>query len=462
MTEIAVPSFRSAPAVFAAGGPAVTSQASGVVITGLRKGFGAQPVLRGVDLEVPKGSITAILGSSGSGKTTMLRLLAGFERPDGGTITIDGTLVDGPNCHLAPGVRRVGYVPQEGCLFPHLDVRANVGFGLAKAKRRHRVAELLEMTGLEKLGGRYPHQLSGGEQQRVALARALAPDPSLVLLDEPFSSLDASLRTSVRLDVARILGHAGTTTVIVTHDQDEALSMADQVAILRDGTVAQASAPQDLYIRPADARLAQFVGDANLLAGTVRAGCVDTAFGALHLVDGSLRLVDGSLRRIDALSGLSGLSGGVDGVSGLSGGIDGVSGLSGGVDGTSGLSGGVDGVSGGVDGTAVVVLVRPEQIELVAGDSRDPGASHSGDSYTPSSAIDTRGAAVCGVVLQCDYHGHDTIVAVDVAGAGMAEAINVRCMGPATVAPGAVVTLRARGPVTAWLPLGPTGEAQTV
>lgn len=371
MTEIAVQSPSPTSATLHDAAP----RASGVVIAGLRKGFGTHPVLRGVDLEVPKGSITAILGPSGSGKTTLLRLLAGFERPDGGTISIDGTTVDGRNCHLAPGVRRVGYVPQEGCLFPHLDVRANVGFGLAKAQRRHRVAELLEMTGLAKLGGRYPHQLSGGEQQRVALARALAPDPSLVLLDEPFSSLDASLRTSVRLDVARILNHAGTTTVIVTHDQDEALSMADQVAILRDGLVAQASAPEDLYTRPADARLAQFVGDANLLGGTVRAGCVETPFGPLGLVDGSSLFADG---------------------------------------------------------TSVVVLVRPEQIHLVTGEAL-------GD-----------GLALPGLVLQCDYHGHDTIVAVDAGEAGLPATINVRCMGPATVAPGATVMMQARGAVTAW------------
>ena len=264
-----------------------------MTITGLAKAFGTQPVLRGVDIEIPQGSVTAVLGSSGSGKTTLLRMLAGFERPDAGTITIGGTLVNGPGRHAAPQDRQVGYVPQEGCLFPHLDVAGNVGFGLPRARRGDRVPEMLELTGLSELAARYPHQLSGGQQQRVALARALAPDPALLLLDEPFSSLDASLRTSVRLEVLRVLREAGTTTVIVTHDQDEALSSADQVAVLRHGQVAHAAAPLELYTHPADAALARFVGDANLLPGTVRGGQAETALGALPLADGAPVFAEG-------------------------------------------------------------------------------------------------------------------------------------------------------------------------
>src|SRR5580658_1197391 len=161
-----------------------------VAVTGLYKAFGTHPVLTGVDLEVPAGSLTAILGPSGSGKTTLLRLMAGFERPDAGTITIGGAVVDGPRVYLAPERRRIGYVPQEGSLFPHLTVGANVGFGLSARERRGgRVASMLETVGLGGLGPRYPHQLSGGQQQRVALARALAIEPALVLLDEPFASL---------------------------------------------------------------------------------------------------------------------------------------------------------------------------------------------------------------------------------------------------------------------------------
>src|ERR1700723_238010 len=235
-----------------------------VAVTGLQKAFGTHPVLTGVDLEVPAGSLTAILGPSGSGKTTLLRLLAGFERADSGTITIGDTLVDGPGTYVAPERRRIGYVPQEGSLFPHLTVEANVGFGLsARDRRGGQAASMLEMVGLGGLGRRYPHQLSGGQQQRVALARALAIEPALVLLDEPFASLDAHMRASVRADVQRICRGAGTTAILVTHDQDEALSMADRVAVLRDGRIVQYSAPQDLYTLPADPALARFIGDAN-------------------------------------------------------------------------------------------------------------------------------------------------------------------------------------------------------
>src|SRR5579871_3541344 len=215
-----------------------------VAVTGLHKAFGAHPVLTGVDLEVPAGSLTAILGPSGSGKTTLLRLLAGFDRADAGTITIGDGLVDGSGVYVAPERRRIGYVPQEGSLFPHLTVEANVGFGLsARDRRTGRAETMLEMVGLGGLGRRYPHQLSGGQQQRVALARALAIEPAVVLLDEPFSSLDASLRASVRSEVRDVLREACTTTILVTHDQDEALSLADRVAVLRDGVIVQEAAP---------------------------------------------------------------------------------------------------------------------------------------------------------------------------------------------------------------------------
>jgi iron(III) transport system ATP-binding protein len=255
-----------------------------VAVTGLHKAFGTHPVLTGVDLEVPAGSLTAILGPSGSGKTTLLRLLAGFDRADAGTITIGDALVDGPGVHAAPERRRIGYVPQEGSLFPHLSVEANVGFGLAARDRRGaKVASMLEAVGLGGLGKRYPHQLSGGQQQRVALARALVIEPAVVLLDEPFASLDAHLRASVRADVQEIFRRAGTTAVLVTHDQDEALSTADRVAALRDGKIAQCAAPEDLYRRPADPELARFIGEANLLEGVLNGGVVKTLLGNLPL-----------------------------------------------------------------------------------------------------------------------------------------------------------------------------------
>ncbi len=255
-----------------------------VAVTGLHKAFGTHPVLTGVDLEVPAGSLTAILGPSGSGKTTLLRLLAGFERADAGTIIIGDVVVDGPAVHAAPERRRIGYVPQEGSLFPHLTVQANVGFGLAARERRGgKVASMLETVGLGGFGQRYPHQLSGGQQQRVALARALAIEPAVVLLDEPFASLDASLRASVRADVQEIFRRGGTTAILVTHDQDEALSVADRVAALRNGKIAQYATPEDLYRRPADPELASFIGEANLLEGILGDGVVKTLLGNLPL-----------------------------------------------------------------------------------------------------------------------------------------------------------------------------------
>jgi iron(III) transport system ATP-binding protein len=255
-------------------------------VRGLTKSFGSQDVLRGVDLEVSEGSLTAILGASGSGKTTLLRVVAGFERPDTGEVRLGGELVDDATNHFVPCERRrIGYVPQEGALFPHLNVGRNIAFGLPRGPDRvKRVRELLELVGLVGLGRRYPHQLSGGQQQRVALARALAIDPELVLLDEPFSSLDAAMRTSVRADVLGVLRRAGTTSLLVTHDQDEALSMADQVAVLRDGRIAQLDTPARIYGRPRDQDLATFLGESNLLEGEVRAGVAVTALGRLPVV----------------------------------------------------------------------------------------------------------------------------------------------------------------------------------
>jgi iron(III) transport system ATP-binding protein len=272
-----------------------------VAVSALSKAFDpAQPVLRAVDLEVPEGSLTAVLGPSGSGKTTLLRALAGFVRPDSGVIEIGGRVVD--DCaagrHASPQERRIGYVPQEGSLFPHLDIAANIGFGLPRAQRKGRVGELLELTGLTGLGRRYPHQLSGGQQQRVALARALAPNPALVLMDEPFSSLDSGLRAAVRGEVRQILEQFAATAILVTHDQDEALSMADQVVVLRDGVVVQQAAPRELYESPADRSLARFIGEANLAVGVWEGGTVRSIFGTLpaRAADG---LADGT--RVTAL-----------------------------------------------------------------------------------------------------------------------------------------------------------------
>ena len=264
---------------------------SELVVRGLSKSFGGASVLHDVDLRVPTGSLAAVLGPSGGGKTTLLRLVAGFDAPDAGTVTLDGRIVArGRHVLVPPEGRRIGVVPQEGALFPHLSVAGNVAFGLgstrrrgarAGAERRARVAEMLELVGLADHGSRMPGELSGGQQQRVAVARALAPDPALVLLDEPFSALDTALRASVREDVRMALRATGATAVLVTHDQQEALSVADLVAVLRAGTVVQAAAPDQLYTSPGDVGVATFVGEAVVLPATLRGRCAETALGML-------------------------------------------------------------------------------------------------------------------------------------------------------------------------------------
>jgi iron(III) transport system ATP-binding protein len=256
--------------------------------TDLHKAFGQQSVLTGIDLDVPEGSLTAILGPSGSGKTTLLRVLAGFERSDRGVVTLGDRVVEDGRHYVPPEERGIGYVPQEGALFPHLTVEKNIAFGLSRRHRHDgRIARLTEMVGLTGLTDRYPHQLSGGQQQRVALARALAIEPEVVLLDEPFSSLDAGLRATVRADVQRVLRHAGTTALLVTHDQDEALSMADVVAVIREGRIGQSGTPQELYEHPVDPAMAEFLGDANLIRSSVDGVVTSTPLGVLPLRSGS-------------------------------------------------------------------------------------------------------------------------------------------------------------------------------
>lgn len=249
-----------------------------------RKDFGSGPVLVGTSLHVPAGRLVAVLGPSGSGKTTLLRLIAGFETLDSGTIAIDGVPVASPGMHVPPERRRVGYMTQEGALFPHLSVGRNIAFGLGRGRHERRVAELLDLVGLPAAyARRSPQQLSGGEQQRVALARALAPSPRLMLLDEPFSSLDASLRQDVRQAVAATLTGLDTTAILVTHDQREALSMGHRVAVLRAGRIVQHADPATLYHRPADLELAAFLGDTVVLPGIARGAHADTPLGPLEL-----------------------------------------------------------------------------------------------------------------------------------------------------------------------------------
>jgi iron(III) transport system ATP-binding protein len=254
---------------------------------GLVKRFGDNLVVAGLDLVARRGELVALLGPSGCGKTTTLRLIAGFEPQDAGTVEIGGRVVAGP----APGrgeppeKRRVGMVFQDYALFPHLSVGKNVAFGLPRGgDRPARVRQALATVGLAGHEQRMPHELSGGQQQRVALARALAPGPEIVLLDEPFSNLDAELRAQVRVEVRQILAEAGATAVLVTHDQEEALSLADRVAVMFAGRVVQAASPEELYHRPVNRTVAAFVGDAQFLPGAGNGRRVATELGDLPAI----------------------------------------------------------------------------------------------------------------------------------------------------------------------------------
>jgi iron(III) transport system ATP-binding protein len=257
-----------------------------ISLDGISKSFGATRAVQGVTLQVERGELMAVLGPSGCGKTTLLRLIAGFEAPDGGSVEVGEETVAGPGRLVPPERRRVGMVFQDYALFPHLTVEANVAFGLSRRPREERdsvTRRTLELVGLQHKAGRHPHELSGGERQRVALARALAPEPEVVLLDEPFSSLDATLRADLRREVELILRDAEATALLVTHDQEEALSLADRLAVMRDGRIMQVGAPEEVYGRPASRWAAQFVGEVNVLAGVAREGGVETELGRFDL-----------------------------------------------------------------------------------------------------------------------------------------------------------------------------------
>jgi iron(III) transport system ATP-binding protein len=259
---------------------------SEVRLRDLSKSFGRVRAVREVSLEIERGQLVAVLGPSGCGKTTLLRAIAGFERPEAGSVVVGDQMVAGPGVFLPPEKRRIGMVFQDYALFPHLTVTANVGFGLVSRERGEREAltrRTLELVGLQHKASSHPHELSGGERQRVALARALAPEPALVLLDEPFSSLDATLRAGLRREVELILRDAEATALLVTHDQEEALSLADRVAVMREGRIVQVGVPEEVYGRPASRWAAQFVGEVNVLAGVARGSGVETDLGVFDL-----------------------------------------------------------------------------------------------------------------------------------------------------------------------------------
>jgi iron(III) transport system ATP-binding protein len=259
-----------------------------LTLSNVSKSFGTQMVLKGLSLDVADGEFVAVLGSSGSGKTTLLRLIAGFDEPDSGEISISRKLVASKNVFVAAEARKVGYVPQDAALFPHLSVFENVAFGLkgmSKPARVDRVRQLLKLVSMESFENQSATELSGGQKHRVALARALAPEPELILLDEPFAALDAELRTRIREEIKQVLDKVSSTTILVTHDQEEALSIADRVALLRDGNFAQVGNPREIYSAPVDLGVATFLGDSVIVDGVIESGKVSTSLGQLTLLN---------------------------------------------------------------------------------------------------------------------------------------------------------------------------------
>ncbi|TEA80050.1 ABC transporter ATP-binding protein [Allopusillimonas ginsengisoli] len=257
---------------------------SNILIDSVSKRYGDVEVLSGASLTIEHGTVVALLGPSGCGKTTLLRLIAGFDRLDQGRIAFDEHIVAAPSVFVPPERRGIGYVPQEGALFPHLTVEGNVRYGLRKhASGRQRVHDVLALTGLSGLNKRFPHALSGGQQQRVALARALAPDPALILLDEPFNALDLDLRRRMCEDVIDVLRQTGTTTILVTHDPGEAFAVSDQMAVMQAGEIMQCASPETVYWQPANPSVARLTGSTIFLSGEMTTFGMQSPLGLLDI-----------------------------------------------------------------------------------------------------------------------------------------------------------------------------------
>ncbi|QIU89497.1 ABC transporter ATP-binding protein [Yokenella regensburgei] len=255
-----------------------------IELTNISKKFGQTSVLENLNLTVMPSSRTVIVGPSGSGKTTLLRILAGFESPDSGKIILNGRTLFDEHTFIPAHQRGIGFVPQEGGLFPHMKVGDNIAYGLkgTKQENQRRVAELMDLVSLRhELAGHWPHEISGGQQQRVALARALAQEPALMLLDEPFSALDTGLRAATRKATADLLDEAGVASILVTHDQQEALSFASQIAVIREGRFAQVGSPMEVYSQPVDEATALFLGDALIFRARVSGGVANCELGTL-------------------------------------------------------------------------------------------------------------------------------------------------------------------------------------
>lgn len=357
-------------------------------VTDLTVGYDGAPVLRHVDLAVPHGELLAVVGPSGCGKTTLLRTIAGLLRATSGEVRIGDRMVTTHGIHLAPEKRRVGWVPQDAALFPHLTVAENIAFGLlagrasARAARRAAgrddVRRMLDLVGLAPFASRLPGELSGGQAQRVALARALASGPELVLLDEPFGALDPLLRAELRVSVRDLLRVERATGILVTHDQAEALSVADRVAVMRGGDVLQHDTPEAVYREPATPWVAGFVGDAVFLPGVMRGDCVETEIGRLPAIPVAGR--DGSVP---------------------------------------------------ADGDAVTVLVRPEEIRVDPVDGAALGAGR-----------------IAGVVTDVEYTGHDAMLTVT---AAHGLVLRARVTAGGVVPRGTRIVLSVVGDVRAYL-----------